>query len=357
MWGEAPQSNVESRPAEGAPTSRQGGLPDEGSNAQGCEPMIRSHAVAADVRLPEASDRRFSLRETAAILEVPEPRLRALARAGLLAPQRGPIGPLTFGFQDLLLLRTTRALLESGVPMRRIRRIWSSLRDQLVPGLPLTSITIRTDGEQVVATDGRSTWQPDSGQFLLDFDAGEIAERADSAAAARTAEPAPSRIRRAAMALVREPREAREPAHATEDDDATAEAWYEHGLELEGHAPDDARHAYQRALALDPDMADAHVNLGRLQHLAGERGQAEAHYRDAVRLAPDDPTPHFNLGVLLEEQRRRDEAVHAYAQAIARDPEFADAHCNLGLLLESLGRAQDAMRHLMTARELYRSTH
>jgi hypothetical protein len=40
---------------------------------------------------------------------------------------------------------------------------------------------------------------------------------------------------------------------------------------------------------------------------------------------------------------------------VARDPEFADAHCNLGLLLESMGRKQDAMRHLMTARELYRA--
>jgi len=43
--------------------------------------------------------------------------------------------------------------------------------------------------------------------------------------------------------------------------------------------------------------------------------------------------------------------VHAYRQAILRDPEFADAHCNLGLLLESLGRRQEAMRHLMAARQ------
>jgi tetratricopeptide (TPR) repeat protein len=56
--------------------------------------------------------------------------------------------------------------------------------------------------------------------------------------------------------------------------------------------------------------------------------------------------------VLLEEGKRRDEAVHAYRQAILRDPDFADAHCNLGLLLESLGRRQEAMRHLMSARQL-----
>src|SRR5438552_17494348 len=112
--------------------------------------------------------RRVSLRQAARILEVPEARLRALARAGFLAPQRGPIGPLSFGFQDLLLLRTTKSLLESGVPMRQIRRIWASLREQLANGLPLTSISIQADGERVVASDGSARWRPDSGQLLRD---------------------------------------------------------------------------------------------------------------------------------------------------------------------------------------------
>src|SRR5438094_174802 len=81
--------------------------------------------------------------------------------------QRGPIGPITFGFRDLLLLRTTKGLLESGVPLARIRRIWSSLREQLAADVPLTSVTIRTDGEDVIATDGVTAWRPDSGQSLL----------------------------------------------------------------------------------------------------------------------------------------------------------------------------------------------
>jgi tetratricopeptide (TPR) repeat protein len=277
------------------------------------------------------SDQQFSLREAARILEVPEARLRALARAGFLAPQRGPVGPLSFGFRDLILLRTTKGLLESGVPMRRIRRIWASLREQLAAGLPLTSIAIHTDGEEVVASDGGSRWQPDSGQFLLNFEASEIAERAavggvgfEEAAASQAAyDPGP-----------------------------TAEQWYEAGCALEATSPEQAREAYERALEIDPRVTDAHINLGRQLHIAGELGRAEPHYREAARLDPDDPTPHFNLGVLLEEVGRRDEAVHAYRQAVLRDPDFADAHCNLGLLLESLGRRIEAVRHLMAARQL-----
>src|SRR5438093_13781173 len=134
-------------------------------------------------RAESPSQQRFSLRETARILEVPEARLRALVRAGFLAPQRGPIGPLSFGFQDLLLLRTTKGLLESGVPMRQIRRVWASLREQLSADVPLSSIAIHTDGEEVVASDGSARWRADSGQVLLNFEASEIAERAGEAAA------------------------------------------------------------------------------------------------------------------------------------------------------------------------------
>jgi tetratricopeptide (TPR) repeat protein len=319
-------------------------------------------ADAETGRVEADADQRFSLRNAARILEVPEARLRALARAGLLTPQRGPIGPLSFGFQDLLVLRTTKGLLEAGVPMRQIRRIWASLREQLSAELPLTSISIHTDGEQVVASDGDTRWRPDSGQTLLNFEASEIAERAEAAAGSARlqvvpragsprSEAAPPGAHGAGPALefgVDDPFPRGGEGHAA----PTAEDWYHTGCELESASPEQAREAYQRALDLNPDMAEAHVNLGRQLHLAGERGRAEPHYREAVKLDPDDPTPHFNLGVLLEELGRPDEAVHAYRQAVLRDPDFADAQCNLGLLLESLGRRQEAVRHLMAARRL-----
>lgn len=281
-------------------------------------------------------DQHFSLREAARIVGVPEARLRALARGGFVASQRGPIGPLSFGFRDLLLLRTTKGLLESGVPMRRIRRIWASLRDQLDSDLPLTSISIHTDGEEVVASEGSDRWRPDSGQFLLNFEAKEIAERAEEGLRLVTrADTAPH-----------------DDAHDPEPMEPTAEDWYEAGCSLEASSPDEARDAYQRALDLDGSLTEAHLNLGRLLHMAGELGRAEPHYREAAMIDSDDPTPHFNLGVLLEEVGRKDEAVHAYRQAILRDPDFADAHCNLGLLLESLARRHEAVFHLMAARTL-----
>src|SRR5262249_11397744 len=257
-------------------------------------------------------------------------------------------------YEVVVVLATSRSVRESGVPMGRIRGVWASLREQLAAGLPLTSITVHADGEEIVATDGRGSWRPDSGQVLLDFQTSEIAERVADM-------PGPGRRRiatRADLTPVGDDARAAAPPGAAgagrepAERGLSADEWYEIGCELETSAPGQAREAYQRALALDPLMAAAHVNLGRQLHVAGERGRAEPHYREAVKLDPDDPTPHFNLGVLLEELGRRDEAVLAYRQAILRGPDLADAHCNLGLLLEKVGQRQEAVRHLMAARQL-----
>ena len=75
--------------------------------------VTREGAIALDAGSAEPGlEQRFSLREVARILEVPEARLRSLARAGVLEPQRGPRGPLSFGFRDQRLLRTTKGRLD-----------------------------------------------------------------------------------------------------------------------------------------------------------------------------------------------------------------------------------------------------
>lgn len=271
----------------------------------------------------------FSTHEVAKILGLSDSKIRSCARAGLLAPSRGRDGHLQWTFQDLLLLKTTRGLLDARVPARRIRRMLLSLRRQLPGDQALSSVTVYADGRRVVAWDGTARWQPDSGQFLFNFDAQAVAAHA-------------------APALVRPAPSLPEPPVRT------AAEWFELGCELEAASPDEARHAYEQALALDASLADAHVNLGRLQHQAGEAARAESHYRAAIGLAPRDAVAHFNLAGLLEETARVGDAVASYHQALAADPDFADAHYNLGLLLDSLGRRAAAMTHLRAARRLYR---
>jgi len=267
----------------------------------------------------------FTTREVAKILDLPEERIRSCIRAGLLRPDRGSGRQFRFTFQDLLLLKTTKGLLDSRVPAKRIRRLLASLKRQLPDDRQLSSLTIYADGRRVVAWDGSARWQPDSGQFLFNFEVNRVAEQVVLPVGASEM---------AAPAL-------------------TAKQWFDLACELEATSPEEARRAYHQALELDPALADAHVNLGRLYHEAKEPARAEAHYRAALEHAPGDPIAYFNLGVLLEDGRRADQAVRAYKQAIARDPGFADAHYNLGRLFENLGRRSEAIHHLRLARKLY----
>ena len=267
----------------------------------------------------------FTTREVAKILDLPEERIRACVRAGFLSPPRGPRQQLQFSFQDLLLLKTTRGLLDSRVPVKRIRRLLGSLRRQFPDDQQLTSLTIYADGRRVIAWDGSARWQPDSGQFLFNFDVHAVAEKVDLPV--------------------------RPPPPSTPS--LTADQWFNLASELESTSPEEARRAYHQALELNPAMADAHVNIGRLYHQAKEPDKAEAHYRAAGTHAPDDPIPHFNLGVLLEDGRRPAEAIKAYREAVACDPDFADAHYNLGLLYDASGKRSHAIHHLRLARKLY----
>lgn len=272
----------------------------------------------------------FTTSEVAKIATMADGRIRSCLRAGVLSPRRGRGGQLEWSFQDLLLLKTTKGLLDARVPLARIRRMVASLKRQLPDDRALSSLTIYADGRRVVAWDGTARWQPDSGQFLFNFDVQAVASG------------------------VKQPERLPAPAPETPGQPTrTAEQWFNLGCELDAASPEEARHAYHQALELDPAMADAHVNLGRLYHEGRQPAQAEAHYRAAAQQTSDDPVAHFNLAVLLEELGRSDEAIEAYRCALQADPAFADAHHNLGLLFDALGKRALAMTHLQAARKLY----
>ena len=111
---------------------------------------------------------------------------------------------------------------------------------------------------------------------------------------------------------------------------------------------------YERALAVDANHADAHVNLGRLLHEAGKPFDALAHYRAALTTRPKDGTAAFNLGVALEDLDRTGEAIAAYEQSIDIDSSNADAHYNVARLHEQSGNSESAIRHLLIYRQLTR---
>ena len=271
----------------------------------------------------------FYTGDVAKLLGVDARRVRDMARAELCRAGRKGRRYL-FSFQDIVLLRAAHGLIGQRVPTRRVRQAMRHLRKQLEPGRPLSAVRVFADGRQVVVRDGRTAWEPDTGQMMLLFDVGELA-------------------RAAGVVVPVLPQHTKEKQRRKGQ---SAEVLFERALHLEDRDPKTARETYRLALEIDPDLADACVNLGRLLHEDGQVAEATALYRRALKRQNDDPVAHYNLALALEDQGDERKAIQHYHHAIEADPSFADAHFNLGRLLERAGKRKQAMEHLIAYKKL-----
>jgi TolB-like protein/Flp pilus assembly protein TadD len=104
-----------------------------------------------------------------------------------------------------------------------------------------------------------------------------------------------------------------------------------------------ARASAKSALALDPNLADAHSAQGRIfENVDFNLAGAEAEYRRAVELAPQNPAVTSNLANVISTLGRLDEAVTLGQQAIVLDPLRSASHFNFAVSLIPLGRYDEA---------------
>jgi tetratricopeptide (TPR) repeat protein len=263
----------------------------------------------------------YSTREVAELLELPERTIRDIAR-GVLDADRGESKHYRFSFQDIVVLRTAKELLSAGVRRSTINKSLFQLQARLPTNRPLTALRIASDGGAVVIREEDKVYNPESGQIHFDFSVSELA---------------------GVVAPL-----ARKAAEDAESEQLTSDDWFDLGVDLEAVSPEDAPAAYFRALELEPDHSDAHVNLGRLLQEAGDYEGAEAHYHEALQSESDNVLAAFNLGTLLEDVGRIHDAIEAYKKAAS----FADAHYNLSRLYELVGQHTEALKHLKTYRNL-----
>jgi tetratricopeptide (TPR) repeat protein len=271
--------------------------------------------------------RSYSMRDVQRLLRLSPDTIRPLIKAGFVRPARGARREYRFSFQDLIVLRTARALIDAKIPAQRIRRSLESLRSELPESMPLSGLSISAVGEHVVVREGDTHRQVDSGQYLLGLDVSmengvlRVVERHEEPPAAQAA-PAPQRD------------------------------WFAQALRLESSDPEAALAAWREAVDEDTGNPAAWTNWGRLLHEQGRTEQAAEVYRRALAKVGPDPLLLFNQGVLLEDLGNPSAALTAYHGALAEDPDLADCHYNLARLYESLGQARHAIRHLGHYRRL-----
>lgn len=102
----------------------------------------------------------------------------------------------------------------------------------------------------------------------------------------------------------------------------------------------------REAIRIQPNIAEAHFNLGVALQAQGQVKEAIASYQEAIRLNTKLAEAHFNLGVALKNEDKTAEAISAYREAIRLNPNFATAHINLGTNLADQGKLDEAISEL-----------
>jgi tetratricopeptide (TPR) repeat protein len=266
----------------------------------------------------------YSSKDVASIVGISESRVRYWAQTGVVGPSEKVSGRALYSFQDLVGVKAAKELLDGGLTLQRARKNLEALRTQLGENRPLANVRVRSDGERVVVTDDGASFEPLTGQLVMDFALDELQGQLAELA---TATPPPAAI----------------PSTRAE----SAWAWFLEGGQCEERGDDDrALIAYSKALDGDPALAAAHTNLGNLHHRRGERGEARASYQRALALDPEQPEARYNLGNLLDELGEPAAARVEWHRVAAACPEFADAHYNLAVAAARDGDSDAARLHL-----------
>ena len=266
----------------------------------------------------------YSLKRAQSLLGLSRGVIEGLIRSGFVAPERGLRSELQFTFQDLVLLRTARALHLAKISPRRIMRSLTRLKEQLPEEMPLSGLRIVAVGSEVVVLGRGGPWEAESGQMLLDFEVAPVD---------------------GGVAFL--PSESAEPE--------SPKAWLQRGEALEAEDPDAAELAYRGALGQAPDYIDALLNLGALLCERDRCQEAVQLYEEALKRLPRSAPLHFNHAIALEDLKHLALALSAYERCLDLDPQLADAHFNASRLYEELGDFPSALRHLNAYRRLQRS--
>ncbi len=259
----------------------------------------------------------FSLTEVARLLGVSTGRLRSLDKTGVVTPSGRRRGRRAYTFQDLIALRAARDLLAKKVRLRDVARAIASIKNAL-PRVtrPLAELTIVSDGRQVVLKSDSGSFEPISGQMLLDFD---VKALRDDVVRVLRPNAGRARAKTAYDLYVR--------ASQLDEDPSTME---------------EAEQLYRRAVELDPWLAIAYTNLGNIRFRRGEEDQAVELYRRALMIDTAQPEAQYNLGYVMLERGLAGEAIQFFNGAIKSDPRFADAYFNLAMAYEQTGDAEAA---------------
>ena len=286
-------------------------------------PAATSGATTAPGTLPPPPPSRepvsdlFTGPEVVKLLAISVGRLRSLDKAGIVTPSGRRRGRRAYTFPDIIALRAARDLLLRKVRLRDVARAVDNIRSSLPKVTrPLAELRIISDGQRVVVKSTHGSFEPLTGQMVLDFDVKSLRDD---------------------VVRVLRPVVGRDRARTAYDLYVKASQLDENPATIP-----EAEELYRRAIELDPWLAIAYTNLGNVCFRRGDEENAEVFYRKALEIEAAQPEAQYNLGYVMLERGQAADAVAFFRGAIGSDPRFADAYFNLAMAYEQVGSPDKA---------------
>jgi len=110
-----------------------------------------------------------------------------------------------------------------------------------------------------------------------------------------------------------------------------------------------AEEEIQKALAINPNFALAHIELGRIASYAGEYDKAVEHFQNAIACNPSFVLGYMELGETYLKMRNEGFALSAFTKATQADPLFAIAFGNRAYVEDLLHKDEIALADLSHA--------
>lgn len=111
-----------------------------------------------------------------------------------------------------------------------------------------------------------------------------------------------------------------------------------------------AESAYRKALALEPNLIPAYLNLADLYRATNRDFMARGLLDQALSIAPEDPAAHYAMAMYLFRSKSYDQGLEELKKAIALFPENGRYAYVYAVALADLGRGEEAIAFAEAAR-------
>jgi tetratricopeptide (TPR) repeat protein len=112
----------------------------------------------------------------------------------------------------------------------------------------------------------------------------------------------------------------------------------------------DAEKAFNQAIKMNPQCAEALNNRGFIEQIKKNYGKSSKYYEKALAIRPTAPTFHYNLASVYFARHKYDQAAEEYRTAYQLDPDIFNRVSRMGVMAQTSSPEDRAAFSFMVAK-------